>query len=52
MCLVTKSENEAMIQQSEAAKVAARMLHVKCVNDQTKTIVPYQLVEMWKTEFG
>ena len=51
ICLVTKSENEAMIQQSKAAKVAAQMWHVKCVNDQTKTIVPYQLAEMRKMEF-
>jgi len=41
-----------MIYQNEAAKVAAQMWHVKCVNDQTKTIVPYQLAEMRKTEFG
>ena len=31
ICLVTKSENEAMIQQNEAAKVAAWMLSVNCV---------------------
>ena len=43
ICLLTKSE---------AAKVATRMLHVKCINDQTKTIVPYELAEMRKTEFG
>ena len=52
ICLLSKSENEAMIQQSEAAKVDARMRHVKCVNDQTKTIDPYQLAEMRKTEFS
>ena len=52
ICLLTKSVNEAMKQQSEAAKVAARMWNVTCVNDQTKTIVPYQLAEMGKTEFG
>ena len=52
ICLLTKSENEAMIKQSEAAKVAARMWHVKCVNDQTKTVVPYQHAEMRKMEFG
>ena len=30
ICLLTKSENEVMIEQNEAAKVAVQMLSVKC----------------------
>ena len=31
VCLLTKSENEIMTEQNEAAKVAVRMLSVTCV---------------------
>ena len=53
ICILTKSENEAMVEQNEAAKVAVRMLSAKCVTIKLNyRIVPYQLAEIRKTEFG